>query len=346
MREPPNIAIEHLQDCLQREYGLSVASIEFLPLGLDVNAGVYRVESDEGAAYLLKVRTGARYEPAYRVPEYLRDWGIDAVVAPLPTTRHALWAESATWTLLLYPFIVGETGWRHPITDAQWASAGETLRQIHQASLPDGGFPALRRETFDPSGYIQWMRAFEAEHLHMEGGAPSEQALRASWVAHQSTIETALEALASLGNALRERSGAYVICHADLHPGNMLRDSASHVYLIDWEDVMLAPKERDFIFIGEKSPFYRGYGGSDGSDGAVELDWVALTYYRWERGVQDLIECAKEVFFQQDVGDITRAEAARLFEEIFAPGDEVDAAIAAASHLPPHLTILTDGKPR
>ena len=107
MHEPPNIAIEQLQDCLEREYGLSVASIEFLPLGLDVNAGVYRVESSDGAMYLLKARTGARYEPAYRVPAYLKEQGIASVVAPLPTTKHALWAGVGTWTLILYPFIVG-----------------------------------------------------------------------------------------------------------------------------------------------------------------------------------------------------------------------------------------------
>jgi spectinomycin phosphotransferase len=65
---------------------------------------------------------------------------------------------------------------------------------------------------------------------------------------------------------------------------------------------MLAPKERDFIFV--RSPhadaFFQGYG-------QVEIDWVALTYFLWERVVQDLIECTHNVCFREDWGEESRA---------------------------------------
>jgi spectinomycin phosphotransferase len=35
----------------------------------------------------------------------------------------------------------------------------------------------------------------------------------------------------------------------DLHPRNLIRDHAGKVFVIDWDEVMLAPKERDFIFV-------------------------------------------------------------------------------------------------
>ena len=34
-------------------------------------------------------------------------------------------------------------------------------------------------------------------------------------------------------------------------PANLIRDRAGNVFVIDWDEVMLAPKERDFIFIRE-----------------------------------------------------------------------------------------------
>ena len=61
---------------------------------------------------------------------------------------------------------------------------------------------------------------------------------------------------------------------------------------------------------------------------------MALTYYLWERVVQDLIACTQDVCFRDDLGEETRAEIARLFHEILAEeGGTIDAAYAAAARL-------------
>jgi spectinomycin phosphotransferase len=101
------------------------------------------------------------------------------------------------------------------------------------------------------------------------------------------------------------------------------------VFVIDWDEVMLAPKERDFIFVRQPqaAAFWQGYG-------QTEIDWVALTYYLWERVVQDVIECTQDVCFRDDLGEETRADIARLFHEFLAQeGGTIDAAYAAAAHL-------------
>jgi spectinomycin phosphotransferase len=107
VRERLNISDEYLQACLKDQYALSVVSLEFLPLGLDSMAGVYRVVSAQGITYFLKVKSGSFYESACLVPRFLRDQGIGAVAAPLPTRGNALWAEMGAWTLTLYPYIEG-----------------------------------------------------------------------------------------------------------------------------------------------------------------------------------------------------------------------------------------------
>jgi spectinomycin phosphotransferase len=38
-----------------------------------------------------------------------------------------------------------------------------------------------------------------------------------------------------------------VVTHHDA-PGNILKDAAGGIYLVDWDDVMLAPRERDTWF--------------------------------------------------------------------------------------------------
>ena len=253
MRKPPRIAEEQLRACFQNQYDLIPVTLEFLPRGLDYNAGVYRVVSEQGTASLLKITSRPLYEPRCLVPRYLNDQGITSVVAPVPTRSGALWTQLEQWTMVVYPFIDGDTSLTG-MTNEQWKEAGTIFQQIHQVMLPPVGFESLRKETFDPTEYTRWVRAFETQHLHScLGGSESVRALRADWRAHQSTIHTVVASLEKLAEVLQERPLPYVISHADLHPANLLRDHAGHVWVIDWDEVMLAPKERDFLFVKESS---------------------------------------------------------------------------------------------
>ena len=334
MREKPNIPDELLQATLQDRYDLVPITLEFLPVGLDYHAGVYRVVSDQGNAYLLKATSRPLYEARYLVPRYLNDQGVSYVVAPLPAKSGDLWAKLDGWTLILYPFIEGDNSLTG-MTNEQWRELGRVFKQIHTVPVPVRGFESLRRESFDAKEYIRWIHTFETEQLHFpHNGNASQRALLADWLAHQATISTAVRSLEKLAGVLQKRSGPYVFCHADLHPANLIRDAHGQVFVIDWDDVMLAPKERDFIFVRgpEADAFWEGYGHP-------QIDWVALTYYRWERVVQDVIACAEDMFFKDDLGEETRADIAELFHEILLGNTStVNDVYAAADHLPTDLT--------
>ncbi|HEX9133078.1 MAG TPA: aminoglycoside phosphotransferase family protein [Ktedonobacteraceae bacterium] len=337
MRAQPSIPEEHLRTCLQEQYDLNHVTLEFLPLGLDYNAAVYRVVSEQGAAYLLKVTSRSLYEPRCLVPRYLNDQGITSVVAPIPTRSGALWTKLVDWTAIVYPFIDGETSLTG-MTDEHWKEVGTIFKRIHQVMPPPFGFESLRKETFDPAEYARWVRTFESQHAQEPScGSASQRALRSSWIAHQPTIHMVVTSLEKLAGVLQSRTFPYVICHADLHARNLIRDRAGHVFVIDWDEVMLAPKERDFIFVRQPQAdaFWEGYG-------VAEIDWILLTYYLWERVVQDLIECAHNVCFRDDWGEEARAEAAQLLHVILAEErGHIDAAYQASAHLPRDLTIHT-----
>ncbi len=335
VREQPRIPEERLRACLQDQYDLYPFTLEFLPRGKDYKAGVYRVVSEQSTAYLLKVTSRSLYEPRCLVPRYLNDQGITSVVAPVPTKSNDLWTKLMDWTVIVYPFIYGDTSLTG-MTNEQWKEVGTIFKRIHQVQLSPEGFESLRKETFDPIEYVRWIRAFETQHLHSRhGGSASERALLTSWEAHQSTIHKVVTSLEKLAEVLQSRIFPYVICHADLHAANLLRDHAGQVFVIDWDEVMLAPKERDFIFIRapQADAFWEGYGQR-------EIDWRALTYYLWERVVQDLIECTQDVCFRDDLGEETRDDIAQMFDEIL-EGSIINAAYAAEAHLPSDLTVHT-----
>ena len=121
-----------------------------------------------------------------------------------------------------------------------------------------------------------------------------------------------------------------VLCHADMHTWNVLLDSGGQIWLVDWDETILAPKERDLMFViggigrdlvspHETERFLQGYKNT-----AIDAD--ALCYYRYAWAVQDMGAYAEEVFLAPDLSAQSRRAAARDFMSLFEPGNIVSIA--------------------
>src|SRR5690606_22184304 len=96
------------------------------------------------------------------------------------------------------------------------------------------------------------------------------------------------------------------------------------------DTLCLAPKERDLMYIGagigdtwntpqEEDLFYQGYGAS-------EVDHDVITYYRYERIVQDIAAFAEQLLLTDDGGD-DREQALYFFNSQFQPNGVVEIAL-------------------
>jgi spectinomycin phosphotransferase len=138
-----------------------------------------------------------------------------------------------------------------------------------------------------------------------------------------------IERAEKLGQMLSAKSLAQVVCHADLHAGNLLLTPEGEWYMVDWDNLILAPKERDLMFIGggvggiwntneEERLFYQGYGDA-------EIDLSALAYYRYERIVQDIAAYCEEILLTE--GDsLDRKQGLHYFASQFSPNEVVEIA--------------------
>jgi spectinomycin phosphotransferase len=337
MREVPNLSQEELRACLQEQYGLATKAIDFLSLGADMSAAVYRVVGDNGAEFFLKLKSSPIYPPSCYVPRFLNEQGFESVVGPLPTKSNDLWTHMGVWSVVMYPYVEGDTGW-DTIFPEHWTEAGRIVRRVHDVTVPPSVSETIRRESFDPSGYATSIDRLATQLDRAGDDGPSQAGLRSAWSKHQDTIRARQTSMQRLADVLRTQSLPSVICHADLHPGNLLR-SRNRVFLVDWDDVMLAPRERDFIFVGEpadvpaglaNSPFFESYG-------PLDVNWLAVTYFRYERVVQDLIVDAGAVL-NEELPAETRAQCLEWFAASL-EGRNFKAAQVAAAHIPADLTI-------
>lgn len=333
MREPPKIADAEIGAVLRERYNVAATKLSFLPLGNDSASFVYRIDAIDGAAFLLKVRAGSGFESAsLAVPRFLCDSGVPKIVAPLPAATRELWTDVKGYALSLWPFIEGRRGGEGGLSHEQWRTLGATAEQIHESRLPPDLERVVPCEPFVPS-----RRSLIEELDHLVGGASLSDRWQREWAAfwrsRSDVIHTVVRRADALGKRLRRTSNALVLCHADLHPWNVLVDAEWQLWLIDWDETILALKERDLMFVvggiggdsvTEESAacFMEGY-GSD------RIDSTALAYYRYAWAVQDIAACGERVFFLPDLGEEARRDAVRGFMSLFDPGNIVARALAS-----------------
>jgi spectinomycin phosphotransferase len=229
----------------------------------------------------------------------------------------------------LYPFVEGENGFRRPLNEDQWTAFGAVVRAVHDVRLPPSVSETMRHETYSAASCSKVRRYLTA--------APSQgpdddvaRALKRLLSSKRQEIASLVEHAEQLAASLRHRTLSSVPCHGDLHAGNILVDGAGSLAIVDWDDAVLAPKERDLMFVGggvggvwnrpgESAAFYRGYG-------PASVDAEALAYYRCERVVEDVAVYCDSLLLEGGDQGAEREESLRRLTSAFDPNNVAEIA--------------------
>lgn len=333
MLEKPAVPDEVLLASLRDHFGVRATEIAFLPIGNDVDTAVYRVTADNAIPYFLKLRSwrrSGRFDATtVTIPHFLHDQGIAQIIAPIPTRERQLWARLDAFAVILFPFVTGQNGFAAPLSERQWIEFGATLKGIHTVVVPPTLSAQIPQETYAPL-WRDRVKALQGQVKETAFTEPLAAELAAFLNAKSDVISHMVARADALGDALHARPPAHVLCHADIHAANVLIDTNGALYIIDWDTLILAPKERDLMFIGggiggawnsawEEALFYRGYGQTD-------IDRVALAYYRFERILEDIVEFCERLL--TDEGGADRAVGLGKFRRAFQPDNVVAIAYA------------------
>lgn len=330
MHDPPNLPEAGLLAALHEHYGIAVRELALLPGGADTASFVYRADDQAGQAHFVKLRTAARFSPrSLAVPHALAERGVPHLLAPRSTLAGAPWAELGAYVLTVYPLLEARMAADAGLSEAQWRMFGAAVRQIHESPLPPELRQILPVEQFAP-----WRRPL-LDSLD-EAVAQADEAARAlveCWQARRDEIRALAARCDELATELRRAELPLALCHADMHNWNVLVGADSALWLVDWDETMLAPKERDLMFViggigrglvqpHETAAFLEGYG-------PTAIDARALTYYRYAWAVQDLAAYAEEALMTPDASPEARRAAAKSFVAQLAEGNIVDIARAS-----------------
>lgn len=333
MIEPPDIAIEAIVERVRAAFGIPAEDATFLPAGNDSSAWAFRV-SDATDRWFLKVFRRQVDAASVEVPRFLASRGVRHLLPSLPASNGRPFDDGEPFSFVLFPFFDGQEGGRVGLTRAHRVALGRLLRHVHETRPSEALERVMRREEFAPRD----ADLIERIAAGIGDATPPDEIARdfaRCWHEHAPEIGRSLDRARALAAAASATPTEHVICHADFHAWNVLIDAAGDFIVIDWDETVLAPLERDMMFVSgdvadldpDGTDFYAGYG-------AVEIDPVLIAYYRFDWVLQELGDYHRRVF-DPSLGIETRAQALTFFTELFGPEDVVAAAFRADQALEP-----------
>lgn len=327
MLEKPDIKDELIISRLQEEYDVRVTELTFLPLGADLGTAVYRVVAEDGKAYFLKLRKGFD-ELSVTVPLFLKSQGMKEIIAPFETKSNQGWADFGGHKMILYPFVEGKDGFDIELTDAHRRTLGAALKAIHSVKIPPELKRLIPQENFSPQGResVKSLQALVEIKIFDD---PTAATLAEFMKSKRDEITRLVKRTEELALEVQSKPMDLVLCHTDIHGGNILISYSGDLYIVDWDNPILAPKERDLMFIGggideiwrnkrDESVFYEGYGKAD-------INFTMMAYYRYERVIEDLAAYSEQLL-STDEGGTDRPEAYERFIGNFEPGQTIEIA--------------------
>jgi spectinomycin phosphotransferase len=322
---------EQIIACLKSDYGFDVAKLTFLPLGADADASVYKAEMDDQKVYFVKLKRGHDHDNGVTIARLLFDFGIGEIIPPIKTIVGSPIQRLGAFSLIVYPFVEGQDGFSRQLPNEHWIALGKALRRVHDIHVPQSVEDKVRRESYSGK-WRETVRGLYANIPSQGVGDKITSKLVAYMKEHAATIHRLVDRSEQLARLVSNRPANFVLCHSDIHGGNVLIDLRGAFYIVDWDEPIMAPKERDLMFIGggvgnvwnkphEEELFYEGYG-------KTHVDMVALAYYRYERIVEDIALYGQDLLLTTAGGE-NRLASFKFFVAMFEPQGAVDMAFKA-----------------
>jgi spectinomycin phosphotransferase len=267
---PDDIADGELIAHVSRLWNLNLIGAEYAPVG--GGSHHWRAHDSAGWRYWLNVddldrkqylatsRSGAfeALRAALVTAAALGDAGLEFVVAPLPTRAgERLTHFGAHYAVAVNPLLdasayafdqVLPPDIREALLSVLARLHAETPR-VCEVAPPWQPEIALRADLEDALDH----------HATRWTGGPLSESARALIAANDRMLRVALAHFDVLVQAVTAATAAgdLVVTHGEPHPGNLL-NASGELYLVDWDTVALAPRERDLWlvrgFAGEANP--------------------------------------------------------------------------------------------
>lgn len=320
MRTEPAIPLKQIRQYINEYYHTHIDTLEFLPIG--EGAWCFHGKGDLDL-FIRLVKDPPAKETLY-LSQFLHDQGLP-VVSVLPDKSGEFISNIGKGGIIVYPFIHGTSLMKSSVLETDVShfrkKIGTIIARLHRLNLGDNVRLHLPTEDFSKfqAESVAILQIVKQEHHD-----PLLKDFSHFLCLWQKELENLLRVTRKLARHLRSHKLDYVLCHGDIHEDNVLVSREGQLFIIDWDNMILAPRERDLMF------FY-GTGLVDYLEGYrrhevnYQIHQTLVDYYVLEWALQEIVDYGTRL---SDTRFDTsgRLDAWKQFQGLFEPGEDVDRA--------------------
>jgi len=271
-----------LNDVIREKFGIRVVSFTLVPKWEAARG--YIVESSNHKSFFLKIYWDDKIpDSAFRFADDLfARAGIVNIAHPIPTSHGQMRIHIRGFQIALFDWISGRTAEEHKLADTQSERLGELLAKIHQTKTIIGDYSV--RETFAIPFKNRFLAIFDSMSKITNKSTKYRTRLKLFLGPHRQEFMRELETLERLQRKVKTLNLEFVNCHGEPSPGNILSSDNGEVHLLDWDDPICAPKEKDLLFFKDNfEPVMKGYSAFSG-DTVIDQDVLEFYGHMWNLG--------------------------------------------------------------
>jgi spectinomycin phosphotransferase len=222
-------------------YGANPDGLVFVPVGGD--GWHYRCPP-----FWVSVRRDRQgHSPlAYQAARELSEAGHEYILAPIANGEGRLVHQLGRFPVVVLPLVEGATLFESGVRPGEVDVISQLCQRLHDAACT----APLPRETYTFPFADELRDSLEAATRAGPHCGPFGEALQARIERNRGAIHGMVAEANRLAAACRADPDTLVLTHGEPNPGNVLRDRAGRLYLIDWGDLMYGPPERDWAMLG------------------------------------------------------------------------------------------------
>lgn len=230
-----------MQQLLEEQYGFSIQTLIDGPRGFV--GETYIITTNTGEKFFVKkVKSSDIVDKIIKglpVLNELHQRGVTNINYPIPAKNGALYILDSSSIVVVFCYILGTTTWDFPKTKFY-----KLLAEIH--TITPKITTIIRKETFDIV-FKDKVETYLEVALNGEPQDDIEKGTKALMNRHTEELNRFWMEFVDLAEYCETKSGDFVLTHGDA-TGNVIVDKKGEVYIVDWDEIMLAPRERDNWF--------------------------------------------------------------------------------------------------
>ncbi len=280
--------LDDLATQVGRTYDLPISSLAFVPKGED--AFCYVAVAATGERYFVRAKPaerGPEAEETYEAVAALRDrLGISAVMAPLRSTQGRFRWEYRGHVVTVSRFVAGTTVYESGATSVHVTKAARIMAILHRSDysfLPPLPFERFGNP-FEPA-INEALTAVTATRPR----SGYERRIADLLIREQSDVLETLDRMRRMQRAVVRLRAQPVVTHGDPNWANVLVGPEGALFLTDWGELALGPRERDLTFFtGEQfEAFLPAYLARSGP---IRLHRLLFAFYLYRWTMQEIAD--------------------------------------------------------